>query len=165
MRGCGFSGPRRFAPGHCRARSGPARSMPRRGTRSSRRATQQVFAGLKSWPRLRSRIGHAHPAALWLTRSYPSRMPRGNDRGPGGPCAFEGRRTVRRRPAPPLWGRQAVRHVRIAGIQGGRCISPCSCRTSGTEVGLQNRSMRAPLSGGNFARSAVKRDQSSGGCG
>jgi hypothetical protein len=63
------------------------------------------------------------------------------------------------------WRRQVFRHVRIADIQGGRRSSPCSCRTSGTAVGLQNKSMQCSLLGRSFARSACKRDGSSGGCG
>jgi hypothetical protein len=68
------SGPRRFVPAHCRARSGPGRSMPRRGTKSLRRATRQVFAGLKSWPRLRLESGTLILRLLWLTPSYQAQI-------------------------------------------------------------------------------------------
>jgi hypothetical protein len=101
-----------------------------------------------------SRIGHAHPASFMVNtilpcaRSCQAQAAR-NDRGPRGPAAFKRRRTVRRRAAAPPWGRrQASRRVRIAGIQGGRRFSPCSCRTSGTVVGLQNSSMGAPCQAG-----------------
>jgi hypothetical protein len=106
-----------------------------------------------------SRIGHAHPAPFMVNTILPSAdlakrkscqtQAARNDRGPRGPAAFKRRRTVRRRAAAPPWGRrQASRRVRIAGIQGGRRFSPCSCRTSGTVVGLQNSSMGAPCQAG-----------------
>jgi len=172
------SGPRRFVPAHCRARSGPGRSMPRRGTKSLRRATRQVFAGLKSWPRLRLESGTLILRLLWLTPSYHAQD-------------LTKRRYCQAQILPSASCAECSRAFRVEAPANGQASSRSGAL--GTTTGFstcphRRHSRRASiftmfmphfghggrtskqvngcsLSGGSFARSVGKPDRSSGGCG
>ena len=164
------SGPRRFVPAHCRARSGPGRSMPRRGTKSLRRATRQVFAGLKSWPRLRLESGTLILLLLWLIRSYQAQILPNASRAE---CS-RAKRTFRVQA--PANGQASSRSGALGTTTG---FSTCPHRRHSRRASIFTMFMPhfghggrtskqvngCSLSGGSFARSVGKPDRSSGGCG